>query len=440
MTEQRDREESTDEERHPVVDPALLRGITERRFSRRDLLRYAGYGAGGVVLTSFLQACSVKGAAPAKTPLKPGTSPSAIDYSKYYGNGQAAGTLNFANWPAYIDVNSKGKSPTLMDFTKATGTRVNYKEVINDNDPFLAKILPVLQSGQDTGYDLMVLTNGGFVEKLINLGYLIPLDPKYLPNFEQYASVGVKNPNYDPGNQFSVAWQSGYTGIAYNSKVVTTPPTSFMDLINATQYKGKVGMFGNDQDLPCPALVAMGFDIDKSTPDQWQKAADLLKKQKDAGIVRNYYDQSYLDALTRGDLVLSQAWSGDIFQASAPKAYGGLGHSELKFVFPNEGGILWTDNMCIPVHAQHPVDAIKFMDFVYQPKIAAQIADYVWYISPVPAAKDIVLNQLDDPTAANSPLIFPSEQDLAQAHKYKVFKSTAEHDQWDNIFQPIYSS
>ena len=109
-------------------------------------------------------------------------------------------------------------------------------------------------------------------------------------------------------------------------------------------------------------------------------------------------------------------------------------------MFPNEGGILWTDNMCIPVHAQHPVDAIKFMDFVYQPKIAAQIADYVWYISPVPAAKDIVLNQLDDPTAANSPLIFPSEQDLAQAHKYKVFKSTAEHDQWDNIFQPIYSS
>ena len=96
--------------------------------------------------------------------------------------------------------------PTLQQFTKATGIKVDYKTVINDNDPFLAKIIPVLQNGQDTGYDLIVITNGGPVERMIKLGFLTPLDPSLLPNFQANAGEAVKNPTYDPGNQFSVAW------------------------------------------------------------------------------------------------------------------------------------------------------------------------------------------------------------------------------------------
>src|SRR5439155_6711907 len=339
------------------IDPALLRGLTQRRFSRRDLLKGVGAGAGALGLSAFLAACGVSGTSNTKTPTG---SPSADVLKKIYGTGTPAGELNFANWEDYIDVTSKGKSPTLQQFTKDTGIKVTYKTVINDNDPFLAKIIPVLQSGGDTGYDLIVITNGGPVERMIKLGFLAPLDHQYLPNFAANASEAVKNPSYDPGNKYTVAWQSGFTIIGYNSNRVTAPPVSFGDLLDP-KYKGKVGMFGNNQDLPCAALVYLGYDIQTSTPDQWQKAADVLTKQRDDGIVRKYYDQSYIDALENGDTVITQAWSGDLFIASAPKSFGGDGFGEIKSTIPGEGGILWTDNQCIPLNAKHPVDAIKFM-------------------------------------------------------------------------------
>jgi spermidine/putrescine transport system substrate-binding protein len=356
-----------------------------------------------------------------------------------YGDGTPAGTLNFANWEDYIDLTSKGKSPTLLQFTKDTNIQVTYKTVIADNDSFLATIIPVLQSGGDTGYDIIVITNGGSLERMIKLGFLTPLDHQYLPNFTANASDAVTDPSYDPGNRFSVAWQSGFTVIGYNSNAVKTPPTSFGDLLDP-KYKGKVGMFGNNQDLPCPALVHLGFDIQTSTPAQWQQAADVLLKQRDDGIVTKYYGQEYIDALENGDTIITQAWSGDLFIAAAPKSFGGDGFSEIKAAIPGEGGVLWTDNMCIPLNAQHPVDAITMMNFVYEPKIAAQLADFIWYVCPVPSAKDVVLNDLKDPTVGNSSLVFPSLADLAKSHKYKVFKDQAEEDEWNSIFQPIYTS
>jgi spermidine/putrescine transport system substrate-binding protein len=139
-------------------------------------------------------------------------------------------------------------------------------------------------------------------------------------------------------------------------------------------------------------------------------------------------------------VVISQAWSVDLFIAAAPPVYGGDGHTEIKSAIPEEGGILWTDSMFIPQKAQHPVDAITMMDFVYRPEIAAPLADFIWYVSPVPEAKEIVLEELDDPLVANSPLVFPTADQLASTQRYRVFKDNAELEEWNSIFQPIYSS
>jgi spermidine/putrescine transport system substrate-binding protein len=416
----------------PIIDPALLRGLTQRRISRRDMFRYTGMGLAGAGLASFLAACGVKGS---------GGPPSvnASDLSAIYGDGKPSGQLNFANWPDYIDVDSSGNSPSLAKFTKDTGIKVKYTTPINDNDPFLAKIIPVLQNGQDTGYDLIVITNGGPVDRMIKLGFLTPLDHKYLPNWQKNADPKTTNPNYDPGNKFTVVWQSGFTGIGYNSKVIKTPPTSFGDLLDP-KYKGKVGMFSNDQDMPCPAINYTGVDPNTATPDQWKTAAQNVIKARDDGIIRSFYDQSYINALENGDIVITQAWSGDIFIASQSKANGGDGFPEMKFVFPKEGPIYWHDNMCIPLHAQHPVDAITYMNFVYQPEVAGMMADFIWYVSPVPAAQQYVSNTLKDQAVADSPLVFPTPQDLAQAKQYKFFKSQAEQDEWDGVWSPVYSS
>ncbi len=412
-----------EESANPAFDPAVLRGLTEARMTRRDLLRYAGTGAGAFGLAALLEACGVSG-----TAAKPTLTSSAQVQQLF--SGKPTGTLNFANWPYYIDSANHGH-PSIDQFTQQTGIKVNYKPVIQDNASFFATIQPSLQAGQDTGWDLMVITNGITLATLMKLNYLVPLDHGKTPNFNQNASASVKNPSYDPGNKFTMAWQSGFTGIGFNPKLTGRDITSLQDFLDP-KFKGKIGMFADNQDLPTLALLAVGKVPETSTPADWQQAVDWLKKAQP--LVRQYYDQGYITALQNGDIWLSMAWSGDIFQSNLE------GYKDLRFAVPTEGGALWTDNMCIPIHVQHPVDAITYMDYVYKPDVAAEIADWVNYITPVPAARDIILNQIKDPTVANSSLVFPDAATLAKGHRYYVFKSQAEEDQWNNLFQPIYQS
>ena len=406
------------------IDPALLRGLTQRRFGRRDLFRYAGIGAGALGLSSLLEACSIPGIGAANQGVKP------VDVAKIYA-GEPAGVLNFANWPYYIDFDNKTRTrPSIEEFTKVTGIKVNYYPVNNGNDGFFAKILPSLQAKQPTEYDLMVVTNGTVLDKLIDFGYLTPLDHEFTPNFAKYAAPAVKDPSYDPGNRYTMAWQSGYTGIGYDPNRTGREITSIHDLADP-KFSGKIGMFADNADMPSFGLLAIGVDPATSTPDDWKKAADWLLEQRP--LVRAYYDQSYITALENGDIWITMAWSGDIYIAVYSDGY-----DSLKFAVPDEGGVLWTDNMCIPQLALHPVDAITYMNYVYQPDVAGTIADWVAYITPVPASQEYVLNVLDDPTVGNSPLVYPTPEDLAKGHRYYVFKDDAEEQLWNSIFQPIY--
>jgi spermidine/putrescine transport system substrate-binding protein len=203
--------------------------------------------------------------------------------------------------------------------------------------------------------------------------------------------------------------------------------TSMMDLFDPA-FAGKVGMFGDNADLPAFALIALGVAPESSTPDDWQRAADLLNQQKDDGIVRQYFTQNFTNALENGDVALTMAWSGDIYQLNA-----GGDASGLQFTIPEEGVVIWTDNMCIPVGVENPVDAITYMDYVYQPEIQALIEGWINYICPVPSAAEFI-----DPALAESPLIFPTEEDLAKTHTYYDFKTPEEQQEWNALFQPIY--
>lgn len=414
-------------------DLPLYRGLTQRRLSRRDVMRYAGAGAGAAALASILGACAVSS-----------SRQSSDEGASVWDNAKKAGVLNFANWPLYIDVEHKNGQtihPSLDKFTQDTGIKVNYKTVISDNDPFFGTIQPALAAGQDTGWDLIVITNGQVLSKLIRLNYLTPLDHTYLKTFAANAADAYKNPSYDPGNDFTVPWQSGITGIGYNPKLTGREITSFKDLLDPA-FKGKVGMFGDTLDLPNFAMAGLGINPETSTPDDWKKTADALTKQRDDGIVRQYYQQNYTAHLQSGDVWLTMAWSGDVFQLQ------NSGSPDLKFVVPDEGGIIWTDNMCIPAKAQHPVDAITYMDYVYKPEIAAMIAEWVNYITPVPAAQAVIEKDAAKASGsdaaylkgvAESPLVFPTKEIYDRTFRYRVLQPD-EEDEWNSTFEPIYQA
>jgi spermidine/putrescine transport system substrate-binding protein len=426
MTERNDR---------PQIDPALLRGLTQRRMTRRDLFKAAGVGAGALSMASILAACASGGNSGSGA----SASSAAIDW-----NAAPTKTLNFANWPLYID---KAKDPatgeivhpSLQQFTKDTGIQVQYDEVIQANAGFFGKIQPNLAAGEYAGWDIIVITNGETLNKLFDLNYLVELPGDKRPNFDKYAGDAVKSPPYDDGNKFTMAWQSGLTGIGWDPVQVKelrpdNPTITSMNDLFDPAFKGKVGMFGDNADLPNLAMLALGISPEDSTPDDWQKTADKLTQQRDDGIVRQYYEQNYIQALENGDIAVTYAWSGDIFQTNLTGDPNGL-----QFCVPKEGAIIWTDNMCIPVGVQNPVDAITMMDYVYDPRIQAMIEDYNNYICPVPAAQAIIKNQLKDPDVASSPLVFPTPDMVARLHSYRVLTAD-EQIQWNALFQPIYLS
>jgi spermidine/putrescine transport system substrate-binding protein len=415
--------------RNRPLDPAWLRGMTMPRINRRDALR----GAGLLSASAFLAACGVEGTSGDDAPQESG----------FWASQTLAKQLDFANWPLYMDtakVGGKTVHPSLLAFTKETGIKVNYKEAIEDNDSFLGKINPSLQAGQDPGWDLIVITDGGSIEKLIRQNFLTELDHSKLPNFAKNAGPAVRNPSYDPGNKYTLAWQSGLVGLAYNPKLTKREITSFQDLFDPA-FKGKITVFGDDTDFPTMALIALGIDPAQSTEEDWKKAAEWMKKLKPQ--LREFVDNSGMaDVLSSGNAWISQAYSGDIYQLNIG------GSPDIKFVIPKEGATYWTDNMAIPKNAKHPLDAITYMDYVYRPEVAAQLVEGIAYITPVPAAKEQLQAKaakasgedrqtLED--LVQSPLIFPSEADTAKLKRYRAL--TVEEEQvWDGIFQPLVQS
>jgi spermidine/putrescine transport system substrate-binding protein len=282
---------------------------------------------------------------------------------------------------------------------------------------------------------------------LIDFGWLTPLDRSMMVNFNKYAGPLVKNPSWDPGNKYTMAWQSGWTAIGYNSSAIKNPGTS-VDVLFDKKYAGKVGMMNDPQELGSLGLLAIGVDPATSTESDWAKAAKKLQQQKSDGIVRAYYDQSYINHLKNGDTVVTQAWSGDIFQADLNSKY-----RDLKLLIPSEGGMSWTDNMCIPMYAQNPKDAMAVMDFYFDPQVQAVVEYYDDYVCPVPQAKNVLLNPtgwaktalhdmkpeigLPTSTTANAPTVFPTAQYIKNSRPYYQYKSQEELNAWNNLFLPI---
>jgi spermidine/putrescine transport system substrate-binding protein len=355
------------------------------RLTRNELLRRGAAGGALLAFPSLLAACGG------------GNGDSG-------GGGELKDVLNFANWPLYID---EEKPTTLDDFTTQTGIKVNYFEEINDNAEYFAKIQGPLSQGQSIDRDIFVFTdNSRFPGILVNEGWVEKLDQDLIPNIANLVDAQA-SPPFDPNREYSLPWQSGMTGIAWNEDL-TGPVTSIEQLLTDAKLKGKVSMLTEMADSVGLVMLANGDDPGSVSDDTFNAAIDRVQEAVDSGQVARFTGNDFAQPLTNGTFAASVAWSGDIVQLLAD-------NPKLKWAIPSDGGMIWTDNMLIPAGGSVPT-ASTYMNFVYDPAIAARIAAYVNYVTPVKGAREELAKT--DPETADNTLIFPDEETLSQVKQF----------------------
>jgi spermidine/putrescine transport system substrate-binding protein len=308
-------------------------------------------------------------------------------------SGDPTGSLTWSNWPLYID---PGKDGTLANFEQDTGVKVDYVEDINDNQAFFAKLQPTLAEGDSEGRSLITVSDW-LAAKMYDLGYLQRIDPSAVPNVEKNLIPALRHPSADPERDFTVPWQAGMTGIIVN-KELAPDIDSISDLYDP-KYKGHITMLTELRDTVPMTLKSMGIDPDTATPEQWMEAVDKIKAAADSGQIRKFTGNDYIRELASGDAWASLGWSGDAVQLQAD-------NPNIEFVMPKEGCMLWSTSLEIPVGAPNPEAAQALMNYVYDPKVQADIAEWVNYVTPVKGVKAIVRKR--DPELADNQLIFPS--------------------------------
>jgi spermidine/putrescine transport system substrate-binding protein len=324
--------------------------------------------------------------------------------------GELKDVLNFSNWELYIDTPSTRKAAglkgptTLQQFTAKTGIKVNYYEDVNDNSGYFAKVQGRLSRGDGIDRDIIVSTdNDRFLGEYITNDWALKLDKSLIPNISNLIDAQA-SPPFDPSRDYSLPWFSGMDGIAWNEDL-TDPVTTVTQLLEDPKLKGKVGVWNSMGDTLGLIMLENGDDPAKVTDETFDRALAVVQKAQDAGQIRRFYGNDYAQPLATGDLAASMAWSGDIFALQVPK---------VKWGIAEKGGIIWTDNMLIPLGGSVPT-ASTYMNFVYDPKIAAQLALGGGYISSVKGVREEAVKL--DPNAEDNTLVFPTDEMFSQMHQ-----------------------
>ncbi|MFE2432777.1 PotD/PotF family extracellular solute-binding protein [Streptomyces sp. NPDC059373] len=312
--------------------------------------------------------------------------------------------IDFANWPLYIDVdeNNPQRRPTLEEFRKRTGIRTHYTEEINDNSEFFGKLGPTLMNHHDPLRDLIVVSDW-MCARYVRLGWVQQMDRARQPNVTKYLDPLLRDPGFDKGRKYTVPWQSGITGIAYNRKALGREIRHVKDLW-ADDLRGQVTLLSGMDEAFALLMQGNGVDIRKWTTDDFHRVVDQLQSLLKTSHIRRFTGNDYTKDLSSGDVLACQAYSGDVIQLQAD-------NPDITFVVPEEGAELWADSLMIPNLAEHKRNAERLVDYYYEPEVAAELAAWVNYVCPVPAAREVLASSKDKDTAAlaEDPLIFPDD-------------------------------
>ncbi|KAB2810844.1 spermidine/putrescine ABC transporter substrate-binding protein [Pimelobacter simplex] len=317
--------------------------------------------------------------------------------------------LVVSNWPGYMDEDEDGSPSTLTMFQKRTGIKVDYTADVNDNLEFFAKVVNQLGSCTSSQRDMFMLTDW-MAARMIQVGWIQPLDKDKVPNLHANLIDSLAHVGWDEDRSYSAPWQSGLTGIAYN-KAKVKEVRSFDELLTRSDLKGRISLLTEMRDTMGLLLLAEGADPAKFTDSEWHNAIDRLRKVRRDGQIRAFTGNEYIQDLSAGNILACEAWSGDVAAAE---------NEDLVFVAPEEGQMIWADNMLIPNLATHQGNAEEWINFYYEPEIAAKLASFVWYICPVKGAQQAM--EKVDPSLVDNPLIFPTEESLATTHAFMALE------------------
>ena len=383
------------------------------RLDRRSFLQGASLSALALGGGGVLSGCGTEGAT--------------VDQDDCQSSDRSAEEkeITFSNWPLYIDPIKAKNVSTLEAFEKQSGITVDYTADVNDNDGFYAKVSPQLGDCKSTNRDVFALTDW-MAAKMIDLGWIQELDHANMPNVDENLLDWFKSPAWDPDRKFSVPWQAGMTGICYNSELVD-PVESWEDLLRRPDLNGKVTVLSEMRDTMIFMLLLQGADPEDFTSEEYSAAIDDLKGAVDSGQIRRFTGNDYIDDLKSGNVVACESWSGDVSQ---------LGDDKFVWVKPSEGFAVWADNMMVPNLASHKANVEKLIDFYYDPKVAAQLAAWNYYVCPVRDASEYMAEF--DESAVDNPLIFPDESGLDAGLDFMVLDEDQDQE-YQRMFNEVQS-
>ncbi len=323
------------------------------------------------------------------------------------GCAPRADVLRWANYPYYLDQSEDGRSfPTLEAFTDQTGIEAENLEDMEDNNSFYGKVKGRWGRGQDIGYDIVTFSSW-MVARCVRQGYVQALDHAAMPNTENLLPVYRTGTfeAFDPGYRYSMPWQSGMPVLAWSKEQVPGGIRSVDDLW-APELKGKVEVLAELRETMGTIMWSLGTDPSGDWgDDEFGDAVDLLAKQVTDRQVRDVRGSSYTEDLANGDAAAVIGYGGDIPQLN-------LAGDRFDWAFPEHGSTIWIDSLSVPTTSDRLDQAQQLVDYYYDPAVAAAVAAYVQYVTPVDGVKQEI--EKINPTLVDNELIFPSDETMAK--------------------------
>jgi len=307
--------------------------------------------------------------------------------SKYAWAAEEEKKLNFYNWDTYIG------ETTLADFQKLSGIDVNMS-LFATNDELFAK----LRAG-NPGYDVIV-PGSEFVERMIQADLLEPLDHAKIPNIKNIAPEFMNDAPFDPGRKYSLPYTWLVIGIGYRKSKVKSTPDSWKVLFDSDEYKGRIAVMSDASELFRNCFKYLGKSVNDGSPELIKEAEAMLIKQKPN--IKSFHEDNGQDLLLSGEVDLVMEYNGDIAQIMTED-------DDISFIVPKEGAMRQQDTLAIPKGAPHPENALKFINYIFEPEVGAEITKTILYPSPNAAAVALMPESY-----RNNPVIFPPADVMAK--------------------------